>query len=73
MPTLESTIEYMEMLNRKPVARFRWVDLAADRFEVQGDLGNETGIKRCLPVAGFSTAAEAIRLQRALNDRFGFR
>ena len=72
MATLESTIEFMTMINRKPVDRFRWVEVAADRFEVQGDLGNENGIKRCLPVAGFSTAHDAIVLQRSLNARFGF-
>ena len=72
MITLESTIEFMTMINRKPVNRFRWVEVSERSFEVQGDLGNENGIKPCFPVAGFDNAQDAISLQRNLNARFGF-
>ena len=72
MPTVESTIEFMTMINRKPVNRFRWVELSKESFEVQGDLGNANGIKQCFPVAGFDNAQDAISLQRNLNARFGF-
>jgi hypothetical protein len=72
MPTVESTIEFMAMINRKPVNRFRWVEISKESFEVQGDLGNANGIKQCFPVAGFDNAQDAISLQRNLNARFGF-
>lgn len=72
MATVESTIEFMAMINRKPVNRFRWVEVSKENFEVQGDLGNDKGIKQCFPVAGFGNAQDAITLQRNLNARFGF-
>ena len=72
MTTVESTIEFMTMINRKPVSQFRWVQVSGDNFEVQGDLGNDKGIKQCFPVAGFNNAQDAITLQRSLNARYGF-